>query len=327
MRIMQLSDVHVWRYSYNPWHLINKRLIGLASLVAGRAANFRLERLDAVVERIQSLKADHLLITGDLTTTALPAEFRAARKALAALLGDPERVSVIPGNHDRYTNGSVRSREFEAHFGEFAAAQTFPWLRWIDADTAILGLDPTRSHLSARGLLPPEQLAAARALLQHLPVAPRRLIVASHYPGIRPAGLCRRAAPQADEERRGSRRVAPGGWPAPLLLRARPRRLGLPPADDPAPALLELRSAVDARLDGVASPRFPGDRDACHKRVGLAPRLGRTGLGSPPAVPGPRLLRGVARRGLIELGCGRIRAKSLTASPPTAGPSRKRRPN
>ena len=186
MRIVHLSDVHVWRYSFNPWHLINKRLIGLASLVAGRAANFRLERLDAVVERIQNLNADHLLITGDLTTTALPAEFRAARKALASLLEDSARVSVIPGNHDRYTTGSVRSREFEAHFGEFAAAQTFPWLRWIDADTAILGLDPTRSHLSARGLLPPEQLAAARALLQHLPVAPRRLIIASHYPALAP---------------------------------------------------------------------------------------------------------------------------------------------
>lgn len=182
MRIIQLSDVHVWRYSYNPLHLINKRLIGLFDLLTGRAANFRLERLDDVVERVRGIGADHLLITGDLTTTALPSEFRAARRALAPLLADPSRVSVIPGNHDRYTNGSVRSREFEAHFGQFAPTDTFPWLRWVDADTAILGLDPTRSHISARGLMPPAQLAAARGLLENLDVAPRRLIVASHYP-------------------------------------------------------------------------------------------------------------------------------------------------
>ncbi len=186
MRFIQLSDVHVWRYSYNPLHLINKRLIGLASLVAGRAANFRLERLDAVVERVRCLNADHLLITGDLTTTALPAEFRAARQALAPLLADPARVSVIPGNHDRYTTGSVRSRVYESHFGEFAPTKEFPWLRRLDQDTAILGLDPTRSHLSARGLLPPAQIVLAQRLLQESSTLPRRLIIASHYPAVAP---------------------------------------------------------------------------------------------------------------------------------------------
>lgn len=184
--MIQLSDVHIWRYSYNPLHLINKRLVGIASLIAGRAANFRLERLDGVVDRILSLNADHLLITGDLTTTALPAEFRNARKSLSRLLGDPARVSIIPGNHDRYTSGSVRSRTFEAHFGEFAPSQQFPWLRYLTPDTAIVGLDPTRSHLSARGLLPAEQLAAARQLVLDCPTPPRRLIIACHYPVLAP---------------------------------------------------------------------------------------------------------------------------------------------
>ena len=42
-----------------------------------------------LVERVDSLEPDHILITGDLTTTALPAEFRAARAALADWLDDP----------------------------------------------------------------------------------------------------------------------------------------------------------------------------------------------------------------------------------------------
>ena len=196
MRIIQLSDIHIWRYSYNPFHLINKRLVGIASLLAGRAANFRLERLDAVVDRVRGLEADHLLITGDLTTTALPAEFRDARRALASLLEDPARVSIIPGNHDRYTGGSVRSKTFEHHFGKFAASETFPWLRFISDDTAILGLDPTRSHLSARGLLPANQLAAARRLLTECPTPPRRLIVACHYPTVAPAGYAHELEPK-----------------------------------------------------------------------------------------------------------------------------------
>jgi 3',5'-cyclic AMP phosphodiesterase CpdA len=186
LRIIHLSDVHIWRYSYNPFHLLNKRAVGIASLIAGRAAHFRLERLAAVVERAQGLKADHVLITGDLTTTALKAEFVEARRALAPLLSDPSRATVIPGNHDRYTTGSVRTRAFELNFGAYAPSERFPWLRYLDPETAILGLDPTRSHLSAKGLLPPSQLAMAREILESLGTPPRRLIVACHYPVVAP---------------------------------------------------------------------------------------------------------------------------------------------
>jgi len=191
LRILQLSDIHVWRYSYNPLRLLNKRAVGIASLLAGRAANFRLERLAAVVERARGIKADHILITGDLTTTALSAEFDDAREALSDLLMDPSRATVIPGNHDRYTSGSVRTRQFESSFGAFAPSEKFPWLRYIDPETAILGLDPTRSHLSAKGLLPTTQLAMARDILADPATRPRRLIVACHYPLVAPPSYTR----------------------------------------------------------------------------------------------------------------------------------------
>ncbi|WP_435006889.1 metallophosphoesterase family protein [Tundrisphaera lichenicola] len=182
MRIIHLSDIHVWRYSYNPLRLMNKRAVGMADLLRGRAGKFRLERLEAVVERAVSLQADHILITGDLTTTALSSEFDEAREALSPLLHDPARATVLPGNHDRYTSGSVRTRQFEATFGSFAPSDRFPWLRYIDSETAILGLDPTRSHLSAKGLLPSTQLEMARDMLASQTTPPRRLIVACHYP-------------------------------------------------------------------------------------------------------------------------------------------------
>ena len=104
---------------------------------------------------MEGLEPDHILISGDLTTTALPEEFRAARAALADLLIDSSRVTVIPGNHDRYTTGSVRYRQFEEWFGVFAPPGPYPWLRTLDHETAILGLDATRSHISARGSCPP----------------------------------------------------------------------------------------------------------------------------------------------------------------------------
>ncbi len=184
MRIVHLSDIHVWSLTFNPLRLLNKRSVGFFELITGRAKRFRLERLKDVVAYARGLDPDHVLITGDLTTTALPGEFRTARRELEPLLSDPSAATVLPGNHDRYTTGSVRSKAFEAVFGTFSPQIPYPWMRAIDEQTAILGLDPTRSHLTARGRLPAAQLAEAKALIaEH---RPSRLIVACHYPVAAP---------------------------------------------------------------------------------------------------------------------------------------------
>ncbi len=182
MRIIHVSDIHFWQYAFNPLRLMSKRLAGMAALLAGRAARFRLAGVPRLVERVRQLEPDHILITGDVTTTALPDEFRAARRALAAWLDNPGGVTIIPGNHDRYTWWAHRSRRFEKFLGEFAPRGKYPWLRPLDPGTAILGLDPTRAGVTARGRLPPEQLAAARALVAAAAEQAARLIVACHYP-------------------------------------------------------------------------------------------------------------------------------------------------
>ena len=137
-----------------------------------------------MVERVRRLEPDHILITGDLTTTALPAEFRAAREPLEPLAGRSRHGStILPGNHDRYTIGAHRARRFEQFFGEFARAATIPGCGTLDRETAILGLDPTRASLTASGTLPGRQLERARELLAGSSrdgIA--RLIVACHYP-------------------------------------------------------------------------------------------------------------------------------------------------
>ncbi len=182
LRLIHVTDIHFWQYARNPLQLFSKRLLGMASLLVRRARKFRLERVEEVVAKVVSLQPDHILITGDLTTTALPAEFRAAREALEPWLADPNQITIIPGNHDRYTIGAHRDRRFEQFFGEFAPGSSFPWLRYLDRETAILGLDPTRAGLTARGRLPEPQLDRARELLARTNGAIRRLLVACHYP-------------------------------------------------------------------------------------------------------------------------------------------------
>ncbi|WP_165226456.1 metallophosphoesterase family protein [Aquisphaera insulae] len=188
LRLIHLSDIHVWRYTWNARRLFGLRILGVMELLMGRARRFPMDRLDAVVDRVRSLDPDHILITGDLTTTALPSEFQQARRLLAPILGDRERVTMIPGNHDRTTRRSYFTRRFEAAFGEFMPSTTFPWIRRLDDETGILGMDATRWHwhFSPRGYLPEGQLAAARALTADPANLPRRLIVACHYPVAAP---------------------------------------------------------------------------------------------------------------------------------------------
>jgi 3',5'-cyclic AMP phosphodiesterase CpdA len=184
VRIVHLSDIHFWRYAFHPMRLLSKRLLGTASLVLGRGRRFRLERVPELLERVQNVQADHILITGDLTTTALNDEFHHARSALSALLDDPAKVTILPGNHDRYTLRAHRSQRFEHYFGAFAPQASYPWLRELDGDTAILGLDPTRPGISAKGKLPHAQLAAAAELVAS--ARAKNLFVACHYPVAAP---------------------------------------------------------------------------------------------------------------------------------------------
>ncbi len=80
MRIVHVSDIHFWQYAFNPVRLMSKRMLGMAALVAGRARRFHLGGVARLVDQVRRLEPDHILITGDLTTTALPDEFRAARE-------------------------------------------------------------------------------------------------------------------------------------------------------------------------------------------------------------------------------------------------------
>ena len=193
LRIIHVSDIHFWRYTFNPFLLMSKRLAGMASLMLGRARRFRLERAPELVERVLSLNPDHILITGDLTTTSLHSEFRAARSVLSKWLVDPSRVTVLPGNHDRYTIRAHRSRRFERYFGEYSPGGIYPWLRMLDSETAILGLDPTRAALLASGRLPRAQLLSAKEILASAgPIS--RVLVACHYPAVVPAEYRRQYA-------------------------------------------------------------------------------------------------------------------------------------
>ncbi len=88
--------------------------------------------LDALVSDMQAQAPDHIAITGDVVNLAIEAEFAPALKWLKSV-GSPDRVTVIPGNHDAYVRATQhRFAEVFADYlrgDDIANGSTFPFLR------------------------------------------------------------------------------------------------------------------------------------------------------------------------------------------------------
>ncbi len=190
MRLLHISDLHFWHIPLNPLRLAGKRLFGVGNLILRRARLFRMETMPAVLERVRAVNPDHVLITGDLTTTALEEEFQSAQRAILALERGPSSLTIIPGNHDRYTRRATREGLFEKYFGRYAPEGGYPSLKWLEPGTALLALDACRpTRISARGMIAPGQMERAQELLDGATPAIKRLIIACHYPAHLPAGV------------------------------------------------------------------------------------------------------------------------------------------
>jgi 3',5'-cyclic AMP phosphodiesterase CpdA len=182
--VVHISDVHFWRIPLDPRLWTGKRLLGLANLIVRRARKFRREAIPELLKAIEEDQPDHLVVSGDLSTTSLVAEFEDFSAAFAPWMDDPARMTVIPGNHDRYTRSTVRERLFEKHFGNLCHGGTFPFLKELAPGLALAGFDPCQPNpLSAKGRVHEAAVSKLEALLPDLRARGiRRLLFACHYP-------------------------------------------------------------------------------------------------------------------------------------------------
>lgn len=151
--IAQVSDLHVLALEgVSPLRFFNKRLVGVANLLLGRRGAHPPSIQRALVADLRAQALDHVVVTGDLTNLALEPEFAAARRLLEPL-GGPDRLSLVPGNHDVYTRGAERSGRFERYFAPWLGPQTpppgdsgYPWHKRV-GDVHLVGLCSARARL------------------------------------------------------------------------------------------------------------------------------------------------------------------------------------
>lgn len=102
--LAHFSDPHLGPLPQAGWReLTNKRLSGFFSWTRNRVNIHKPAVLKLLVDDLKHQAPDHTAVTGDLINISLPAEFAAAAKWLETV-GTPDKVTIIPGNHDAYVD-------------------------------------------------------------------------------------------------------------------------------------------------------------------------------------------------------------------------------
>jgi 3',5'-cyclic AMP phosphodiesterase CpdA len=188
LRFLHTSDIHLLDLSgVSPWRYLNKRLTGRVNLALKRGRSHDPRLFQRMLELVPALSVDRVVLTGDLTNLALEPEFDLVQRTLRAA---PVPATVIPGNHDTYTRGSVRAGRFESYLSEFMegeriARAAYPFLQ-RHGNLAIIGVSTAIASLPlyAVGQVGADQLARLGRLLDATQAEGLRRVVLIHHPVV-----------------------------------------------------------------------------------------------------------------------------------------------
>ncbi len=185
MQIAHFSDVHALSLDgARAWQFLSKRLPGYLNVRVSKRYNHKLELFGDLIDDLNRVRPDHVIVTGDLTSLSLDAEFALARAQLDRLSLGPAGVTVVPGNHDVYTLDALVKRSFWHALAPYAtgdADQGSPSVR-VRGELAVIGVSTARPSPVplADGWVGKRQLAAVEQALTDN--AGRFRVLALHHP-------------------------------------------------------------------------------------------------------------------------------------------------
>lgn len=183
MKLAHFSDIHVTHFPLSGAFTL-KRLAAVASYsLAGRGRHFEgsEDRIAALLEHVDAQGVDHALCTGDLTGVSTVRELARAAELFGPRLQQPERFTVLPGNHDRYVPGAQGL--FERHFAALCEGARFPAVKHLPSGVTLVLLDAARptSLIDSSGLVGEAQRSKLLSILTEPSLASRFVVVALHY--------------------------------------------------------------------------------------------------------------------------------------------------
>lgn len=183
LRIAHFSDVHLLAPNERMRIPMRMASTGRAIDPAGRA-----RRLAEAFAEARARRADHVIVSGDLTEYGTKAEFELFAEIALASGVPADRVTLIPGNHDRYDD--------ERSFRDALAGPLAPFARnapdapgkLVDVGEAVIfPVDVTKFQnvIDSSGLVREEDAIALARRAVDPALAKKTMILVVHHPPFR----------------------------------------------------------------------------------------------------------------------------------------------
>ncbi|MDN3507449.1 MAG: metallophosphoesterase [Simkaniaceae bacterium] len=180
MRIAHFSDIHFFHPYWGLSSLVTKRVIGNLNGLFNRGRKMHPNRAFSALDECEKLGVTHIMISGDLTTTASPAEYTLAQIFVEEIEERGMKAYLVPGNHDCYTRFDERDRTF---FQYFPISDGSVYHEKLNKKWHLVGLDTTIStaSTSARGDFNEQREDELLTILAKIPQSDS-IILMNHFP-------------------------------------------------------------------------------------------------------------------------------------------------
>jgi Icc protein len=181
-RIAHLSDLHLLEAGHRQRDAAGRLRLSFLSLGRPLDADERRARLERALVAYRASRAEHLVVTGDLTEDGRSAQFETLAAVLLDSGIDPREVTLVPGNHDAYQQRSAFSDALVGPLRPFSATSGALAVTVLD-DVAIVPVSTTIAQAITRsaGAIANDQLERVRAVTAALKGSGRAIAVAQHH--------------------------------------------------------------------------------------------------------------------------------------------------
>ncbi len=181
--LAQLTDLHLLEDNYGDRPFGPRARLSYLSFGRSLDPAERRRRVASWLAEVKRNSVDHLLITGDLTEDGHLAQFEALAELLADSRIAPERITLVPGNHDAYTDGGTWDEAMRGPLKPYAATSVIGVpLRFRDMTIVPVSTAFHQSALRSAGAIARNELEALARLTVDPEFSDRPLVFAQHHP-------------------------------------------------------------------------------------------------------------------------------------------------
>ena len=181
--IAQLTDLHLVESNYAQRRLESRARLQYLSFGRALVPEARRGRVASALREVWMRNVDHLLITGDLTEDGHQEQFEVLAELLAESRIPPERVTLVPGNHDAYIDEGGFAQALRGPLRAYAATSSIAAaLQFRDVTIVPVSTAFQQSPLRSAGAIASRELASLAAIAMDPALAGHPIVFAQHHP-------------------------------------------------------------------------------------------------------------------------------------------------